>query len=262
MFDNLRHVLDFDDLLFERRNKDYGAYKLRKKYNAVVFGSVIMASVIVSALVIIPFIITNKSEKILSGGSRYVSVQMETYKPPEDQIIVPPAPPPQEARPAQEIVKYIPPEVVDSITPLEKILPTTDEVLQQANIDNLDIKGKGFGDEIIPGEGGESSDQPFFMVEVMPTFKGGDINKFRQWVQLRTNYPEAAVQKKIKGRVYLTFVVEKDGSVSNVTVVKGVDPLIDNEAIKTIESSPKWSPGLQRGSPVRVRYSISLLFAF
>jgi periplasmic protein TonB len=262
MFDNLRHVLDFDDLLFEKRNKDYGAYKLRKKYNAVVFGSVIIASVIVSALVVVPFIISNKSDKILSGGSRYVSVQLETFQPPEDLVIVPPAPPPPKVKPAQEIVKYVAPEIVDSIKPVEKLLPTTDEALALTDIDIPEISRSGSGDNIFPGEGGDGSEQPFFMVEVMPSFRGGDINKFRQWVQLRTNYPEAAVQRKIKGKVYLTFVVEKDGSVSNVTVIKGVDPLIDNAAVKAIEASPRWTPGLQRGSPVRVRYSISLLFAF
>jgi protein TonB len=262
MFDNLRHLLDFDDLLFEKRNKDYGAYQLRKRYNSVVFTCIILASLIVSAAVILPFIITNRSDHVLAGGARYVQVQMETFEPPVDRIVVPPAPPPPEATHVQEIIKYVPPVVVDSIPPLAKTIPTTDEVLSQTTIDNLDITGRGSGDNFLPGEGGDASDQPFFIVEVMPSFKGGDINKFRQWVQLRTVYPQAAVDKKIKGSVYLTFIVEKDGSVSNVTVIKGVDPIIDNEAVKTIEASPKWSPGLQRGLPVRVRFSISLLFHF
>jgi protein TonB len=96
----------------------------------------------------------------------------------------------------------------------------------------------------------------------MPSFKGGDINRFREWVQRRTTYPQIAIDRKIKGRVFLTFIVETDGSVTNVTIVKGVDPIIDDEAVKAIQASPKWSPGLQRGQPVRVRYSMSLLFAY
>jgi protein TonB len=100
------------------------------------------------------------------------------------------------------------------------------------------------------------------MVEVMPSFKGGDINKFRDWVQKRTNYPQIAIDNRIHGRVFLTFVIEPDGAVSNVTIVKGVDPVIDNEAVKAIEASPKWAPGLQRGQPVRVRYSMWLSFVF
>ena len=94
----------------------------------------------------------------------------------------------------------------------------------------------------------------------MPSFRGGDLNKFRDWVQKRTNYPHEAIEEQIEGKVFLTFIIETDGSVSNVTIVKGVDPLIDNEAVKAIQESPKWSPGLQRGQPVRVRYSMALNF--
>jgi protein TonB len=96
----------------------------------------------------------------------------------------------------------------------------------------------------------------------MPTFKGGDLSKFRDWVWKRTNYPQAAIDKKIRGTVFLTFIVEKDGSVTNVTVIKGVDPIVDYEAVKTISESPKWSPGLQRGQPVRVRFQIPMNFMF
>ena len=82
-----------------------------------------------------------------------------------------------------------------------------------------------------------------------------------EYLAITIDYPQIAIDNKISGKVFLTFIVEKDGSVSNVTVVKGVDPIIDIEAVKTIQSSPKWNPGLQRGQPVRVRYSIGLNFA-
>ena len=98
------------------------------------------------------------------------------------------------------------------------------------------------------------------IVEVKPTFRGGDVEKFREWVQKRVVYPQLAMENRIHGRVYLTFVVERDGTVSTVNVVKGVDKLLDDAAKKAIESSPKWSPGLQRGKPVRFRYSIFLNF--
>jgi protein TonB len=96
----------------------------------------------------------------------------------------------------------------------------------------------------------------------MPSFRGGGVERFRDWVQKRTNYPEAAIQQKIKGKVVITFIVETDGSVSNVTVKQSVNPLIDDEAVKVIESSPKWTPGLQRGKPVRVRCIMPLNFSF
>lgn len=262
MFDNLRNVLDFDDLLFETRNKDYGAYQLRKRYNSVVVAGIILASALISAAVILPFILTPHSGNVLHGNTNYVQVQMENLDQPVEFIIPPPAAPPPEAARVQEIVKYIPPVVVDSVLPLEEKYITTDEYLNQSESDNPEVSGLGTGEDILSGQEGEPTDEPFFMVEVMPSFKGGDINKFRDWIQKRTNYPRIAIDNKIEGRVFLTFIIETDGAVSSVTVIKGVDPLIDNEAVKAIQASPKWSPGLQRGQPVRVRYSMSLLFAY
>jgi len=75
-------------------------------------------------------------------------------------------------------------------------------------------------------------------------------------------YPQLAQDNGIQGKVTLTFVVERDGSVTNVKVLKGVDKLLDDEAVKAIEASPKWSPGLQRGRPVRVRFNFPLVFSF
>jgi protein TonB len=263
MFDNLRDTLDFDDLLFEGRNKAYGAYQLRRKYNAVIVAGIIIAVFLVSVAVVLPFITSPHSDKVLAGGFSYVQVQMENLDPPIDEIIVPPPPPPPEASRMTEVVKYIPPVVVDTVLPLEHSQASTDEFLAQSTTDNsIEVQGTGNGDEVLTGQGGTETGEAFFLVEVMPSFKGGDLNKFRDWVQKRTHYPQAAIENKIAGTVFLTFIIETDGTVSNVSVVKGVDPLIDNEAIRAIQSSPKWSPGLQRGQPVRVRYSMKLNFAF
>jgi protein TonB len=124
------------------------------------------------------------------------------------------------------------------------------------------VNGTGNPDELAFGQDGTETDEPFFQVEIMPSFKGGDISKFRTWIFNRTQYPQEAIDKKIRGTVFLTFIVEKDGSVSNVTVVKGVHEILDNVAIKAISESPKWTPGLQRGQPVRVRFSIPLNFMY
>jgi periplasmic protein TonB len=261
MFDNLRNMLDFDDLLFEKRNRDYGAYKLRKGYNSAVFTAIFITIIIVFAAVILRSLLIPHSDPVLSGGVSYLQVSMERFEPPPEQIIVPPAPPPPEATRIQEIVKYVPPVVVDSVPPVELTMPTSDQVMNQSTNDQLQVSGAGAGDELLTGDGGVT-DEPFFLVEVMPSFRGGDINKFRDWVQKRINYPQLAIDRKLQGIVFLTFIVEADGAVSSVTVLKGVDPIIDVEAVKAIESSPKWSPGLQRGQPVRVRYSIKLNFVY
>ncbi len=261
MWDNLRHRLDFDDLLFENRNRDYGAYFIRKKYNSAVITGIIIASLLVVAGVVIPFLSQGNSDKVIRAGAGFVQVSMENLQPPLDEIIIPPAPPPPEAARMQELVKYVPPVVVDTILPNEPQTPTNDEVAAAKDKDNDKAVLAGSGDDLTGGDG-TGADEPLFIVEVMPSFKGGDITKFREWVAKRTSYPPAAVENKIKGTVFLTFIVEKDGSVSNVTIVKGVHPLLDAEAVKVISESPKWTPGMQRGQPVRVRYSIPMNFKF
>jgi protein TonB len=261
MFDNLRNVLDFDDLLFQKRNRDYGAYQLRKKYNRVLLISILLATLIVSFAVILPFVIKPQTDNVLNGNGNFAQINLENLEPPKEEIYVPAAPPTRSVK-VEEIVKYTPPVVVDSIPVINKLLPSNDELMSQTTLDKVDDNGTGNGDEMSSGQDGTATDEPFFLVEVMPSFKGGGLEKFREWVTKRTNYPQAAYDKKIRGTVFLTFIVERDGSVSNVTVVKGVDPLLDNEAIKAISESPKWTPGLQRGEPVRVRYSIPLNFMF
>ncbi len=264
MFENLRKEYEFDDLLFEKRNRDYGAYQLRKRYNSVLMASILLAVLIVVSALVLPFLLTPDSDRVFEGGVRYVQVQMDNLEtPPIEEIFIPPPPPPSSSYP-QEVVKYVPPVVVDTVLPLEARQITADEAILQVEGDQVESVGipNGTGDDILTGQEGMSTDDAFFMVEVMPAFRGGDINKFREWVQKRTNYPQIAIDNKIQGRVYLTFIVEPNGDVSNVTVVKGVDPIIDIEAVKAIQASPKWSPGLQRGQPVRVRFSMYLNFVF
>jgi len=106
----------------------------------------------------------------------------------------------------------------------------------------------------------EVEEEIFVIVEDMPTFKGGDINRFREWVQKRVRYPELAAENGIQGRVFITFVVETNGTVSNVTITRSVDALLDEAAKEAVAASPKWEPGMQRGRPVRVRYSIPIIF--
>jgi len=254
---------NFDDLVFEHRNREYGAYQLRKRYDRAVLTGTLIASLFAIAAVLIPFLARPSSEKIVFGGNGYVvSVRMENLEPPQEQIYVPPAPPPSDASRIRETVEYVPPVVVDTVSPLEQTQITTDAALASNDNEVIDAGGSGFGDDLLSGGGGTGSEEPLILVEVMPTFKGGDLTKFRMWVQKRTNYPQAAIENKIRGTVFLTFIVEKDGSVSNVTIIKGVHPLLDDEAIKAISDSPKWSPGLQRGQPVRVRFQIPLTFKY
>jgi periplasmic protein TonB len=253
-------ITDFNDLVFEYRNRDYGAYQLRKKYYSALLAGIIISSLLVTSLTVIPFLTRPKSERILTGGNRYIQVRMENLEPPAEDIYVPPEPPPPETAKITESVEYVAPVVVDTIIPVEQTQITAEEALASREGEVIDASRSGSGNYLLPGGNGTGNEEPLFIVEVMPTFKGGDLNRFRDWVQKRINYPQEAIDKKIKGTVILTFIIEKDGSVNNITIVKGVYPLLDNEAVRTISESPKWSPGLQRGKPVRVRFLIPLSF--
>ncbi len=109
-------------------------------------------------------------------------------------------------------------------------------------------------------EGEYVEDVPFMIVEQMPGFQGGDVGKFRNWVQGQMVYPAIAQENGIQGTVNISFVIEKDGSLSNIVVLKSPDPSLSDEAIRVLKKSPKWTPGKQRGAPARVKFNIPLVF--
>lgn len=100
----------------------------------------------------------------------------------------------------------------------------------------------------------------FFIVEDMPSFQGKGQDGFRSWIGNNLQYPEIAAENGISGRVFVKFVVEPDGSISNVQLVRGVDPALDKEAVRVVKASPKWAPGKQRGKPVRVSFTFPINF--
>ena len=101
---------------------------------------------------------------------------------------------------------------------------------------------------------------PFQLVEEKPSFQGGDANQFSKWVNSRLVYPEIAKETGVQGRVTLQFTVEKDGSVTKVKVLRGVDPSLDKEAVRVVSMSPKWKPGKQRDRAVPVTYTFPVIF--
>ena len=103
-------------------------------------------------------------------------------------------------------------------------------------------------------------DEPFIKVEKMPSFQGGDLNKFRNWVQERVRYPQIAQENGVSGKVVLSFVVEKDGTLTNIEVLQSPDRSLADEAVRVLKTSPKWEPGQQRNQPVRVKYTLPVDF--
>ena len=101
---------------------------------------------------------------------------------------------------------------------------------------------------------------PFQLVEEKPSFMGGDANAFSKWVNERLVYPEIAKENGVSGRVTLQLTVNTDGTVSNVKVLRGVDPSLDREAVRVVSMSPKWTPGKQRDRAVKVTYTFPVIF--
>lgn len=266
---------DFDDIIFEGLNKEYGAYLLRKRYAYVLSTSIILAVLIGLAAVIIPYLRFPKQKSKEVYIMRIVN--MEKLMIPDEHGGIPPPPAPSAplksaARQITAEQKYVAPTVVDTVLLVVKPVPLPGDTIKS------DIEGKGTdigkgdatGAESASlsgsgtGEGGEGGDGTgngvYSKVDVMPSFKGGGIDKFREWVQKKTKYPQTATANGIQGKVYITFIIEKDGSISNVKVARGVDPLIDDEALKSVKSSPRWTPGMLKGKAVRVSYFIPVNF--
>jgi protein TonB len=155
-------------------------------------------------------------------------------------------------------------------TPPQIVIPEFFEIVD--NTVELGDMGKLFSDEttteetILPyyyipkGEKDKEEDEPFIIVEDMPRFKGGDENKFSQWVNDRIKYPQIPQENGVQGKVIVAFVIEPDGTLSNFVVTRKIDPMLDAEALRVVQSSPKWTPGMQRGIPVRVRCSIAITY--
>ena len=105
----------------------------------------------------------------------------------------------------------------------------------------------------------KKNDMVFDVVEVMPQFPGGQIAML-QYLMKNIKYPEQAMKEGIQGRVAVRFIVEKDGSISDVKPVLSVHPLLNKEAVRVVESMPKWTPGKHNGKPVRVRFNLPVMF--
>ncbi len=257
MENQLKNVPSFDDIVFENRNKEYGAYSIRKKYNRTVIWAILVGVIIVSTAIITPYVMATVSQKRLKKDERVVEAQMENLDQP-DQTVAPPPPPPPPPAEAQQQVKYTAPVVVDSVDVKDKGTVLSMEDAQETMQDEAVVEVVEQATEEV--EETAKEEEVFLIVEEMPSFGTGGANEFRQYIGENLRYPEVAAENGIQGRVFVQFVVEADGRLTNVKVIRGVDPSLDKEAVRVVESSPKWNPGKQRGKPVRVSFTFPIIF--
>jgi periplasmic protein TonB len=251
-----KRYYNFDDIVFKGRNKEYGAFILRKKYSRNVIISILIGIMLMAAAIIIPYLNAKPLVSWHEHSERQVAIIMQDLNQPDELVAPSPPPPPQHANVIQQ-VKYIPPVVVDSIK-LEDTgqLMTTDDLQQKVNNESVLEVAKEYKEEIVEKE---TEQEPFLMVQEMPEPQGG-ISLLYKYIADNTNYPVIAKENNIQGKVYVRFCVTAKGTVEQVSILRGVDSDLDAEAIRIVKTFPTFKPGKQEGKPVAVWFSVDINF--
>jgi protein TonB len=243
----------FDEIIFENRNKEYGAYDLRKRYlttSGFSLLGVIAASIVV--VIILSFTVDNSSKPR-----------------PYIEIFIPSMPDPNlvdldKIKPPEPVLPKLNANVPANVEPIivEKLDSTDIGMAANASLDSVRnkpvdpiIEPVVNPDPVIPPD----ESLPRTIVEEMPTFPGGD-NALLKFIASKIRYPEDAAANGIQGRVTVKFVVASDGSVMNVIVLGGIHPSLDEEAVRVVSLLPKWKPGKQNGKAVPVFFSVPVNF--
>jgi len=244
-----------DDIVFENRNKAYGAYDIRRKYSRTMSISILIGIIVVLTAAIVPYIRAKNIAQVKQRDANEVIAEMANDLQ-QEEAAPPPPPPPPPPEEQQTVVKYVAPVVVDSIKPEEATqFMTADDVVETV----VDAEVVEVIEQVQEEIQEEAPQEVFVVVEEMPSFPGGDVELFK-FIYDNIKYPELAKENNIQGKVILRFCVTYKGTVDQVSIVRGVDPSLDNEAIRVIKMLPLWKPGKQGGKPVNVWYSVPINF--
>lgn len=188
---------------------------------------------------------TTKPKKVEDLGAVQATAIEEEIIPITREMEVKPPPPP-------------PPATVEVLNIVDNDVEIEDELIIESEADATTIID--VAPVVVQKEEEEEEEaEVFFIVEDMPEFPGGEL-ALRKWIATEIKYPTIAQENGVAGKVYVTFVVGKDGSVSNAVIARGVDPSLDKEALRVVNLMPKWQPGKQRGKPVNVSYTVPINF--
>lgn len=274
----MKNQITILDMLFEKRNKAYGAYELRTKYGTHLMRAFLLGTAPILFLVFSSFIFyRNQPKTIVESPTPIVHHVQDFYLPKEriEPLIKQIEALPKE-KPIVEAKRYVSPEPVEDekVTKEERVL--TFKELEDVKIANITapglkvsqtnglftgvIGGSPDGKETAPKEPLNPTEPEIFdFAETLPSF-GKSQKEMYQWLSKHLRYPRAAQASSTEGKVFLAFVVEKDGSISNIKVVKGIGFGCDEEAVEALKKMPKWNPGIQNGKPVRVRFTLPIVF--
>ncbi|MBK1441140.1 TonB family protein [Parapedobacter sp. ISTM3] len=257
------------DVVFDGRNKSYGAYDLRKLSPKATNIGLFSASVVFVLLLMSPAIARWMGIEMGDDGpvEQIIETEVVLSEPPPVNEEEPPPPPPVEPPPPRvDQVRMPEPKVV----PAEQVQdeePPTVEQLKLADPGSKTIEGDPNAEiriDLPVGEGEidaevteTSSDQVFQSVEINPEPPGG-MKEFMEWIAKNYDYPQAAIEAGVNGQVQISFVVERDGSLTDLRVVRDLKYGTGEAALKLLQKAKKWSPGIQNGRPVRVAYTLPI----
>ena len=262
------------DLVFEGKNQAYGAYQLRKDTGRRNFKALV--SVIVTIIAVFLFFIAKVSIQNAMKQDVAIETDVELSKLAQKKEAKVERKEPVKVEVEQKVVekvkssvKFTAPEIKkdDEVKPEDEIKSQDDLAKTNTAIGTFDVKGNDEAEgevlkakEVIADEKPKEEETKVFdVVEQMPEFPGGQAALLK-WISDHIKYPAIAEENGIQGRVVCTFVVERDGSVTDVQVARSIDPSLDKEAIRVLRQMPRWNPGKQNGSAVRVKYTVPVTF--
>jgi len=244
------------ELVFRNRNKDYGSYQLRRRYLKTLLISVCTGISLFLLFVVIPFLIYIIRDFNEDLDTAYIyEVEYLPFIPPEDTELLDMA----KAHALPPIEKQLAP-VITEADPSERELKPVQEVVEndEKNPAETDTSSFGTGGESV-GRQANTDTTLATTIDVYPRYPGGEDARL-YYLRRHVAYPKEAVDKGIQGVVMVIFVVEADGSVTNVKLLKGIGGVCDDEAIRVTREMPKWSPGKRSGRPVRVMVKMPIVF--
>jgi periplasmic protein TonB len=247
-------VEPLDEIVFEHRNKLYGAYYLRRLYNKHVTRALLIAIAILLAGLAYPLISSFYALRKAKYIEKSVTAEMMKMDKPKEAAPPPPPPPPEAL---EKQVKFVAPIV------------TTDSVVETPDIFNQDDLNKKPIEAVAVEEVTEQvveevieveEAKPIFtIVEEMPSFPGGE-GELAKFLGANIVYPQIAKESGIQGTVYVSFVVDSKGKVTDVRVLRGIGGGCDEEALRVVRMMPSWHPGKQNGQSVRVQFNMPIRF--
>jgi protein TonB len=267
------------DLIFEGRNKQYGAYKLRTQTGKRNLKAIITIAILAALCIVLFYIKAGydayqaahaKNENVTEISAlnqpkkKEAKVERKVQVEEKKEVV----------KEVKSSIKFTAPVIKkDAEVKPEEEMKTQDQIMQtNTAIGALDVKGNSDQGEILKvtqrvetepvkteAPKPEVENKVFDVVEQMPSFPGGQ-SALMQYLQSNVKYPVVAQENGVQGRVVVSFVVERDGSITDVQVVRSVDPSLDREAQRVVRSMPKWIPGKQNGQAVRVKYNVPVSF--